>query len=278
MKEKNVYLELEMSTGKMYQYSKTEQEGYVKVVNTNPQRKKEAVSYRKYYDQGIVGALKGLTIRDTDFGKKISIALWHDVDDKMYYMSLPLFDGKKSVSSFATSVIRYSPFLELNDVYRFFPYVLEKEYQGKVTKNYGVSVKWSRTLDNAVDDINKIQMLTQETSKVLEDGTREVTPGDVPMKEWEEGITGTPEVNTKKRDKFLWDTLNANIKAFEGGGTQKITFNSKETSETPTQEPVQKAAVKEEGKALKPSKDFETKPAVVEAVDEDEDDDESLPF
>ena len=92
MNEKNVYLELEMSTGRLYQYSVTELDGYTKVVGVNPQTKKESISYRKYHDKGAVGALKGLSVRETKIGERLSVALFNDVDDKMYYLSFP-FSG-----------------------------------------------------------------------------------------------------------------------------------------------------------------------------------------
>jgi hypothetical protein len=276
MQGKNVYLELEMSTGKMYQYSKTEQEGYVKVVGQNPQTKKEAVSYRKYYENGIVGDLKGLSVRETDHGKKLSVVLWNEVDDKMYFMSFPLFDQKKSISSFATSIIRYSPALELNTTYRFFPYVIEDEYKGKPQKKYGVSIKWGRVSDGAVDDVNKIPMLTMERTKTLEDGTKEVIPGDVPRTEWEEDITGGVTANTKKKDKYLWDTLNANLKEFTGGGSTKKTFNSKDPSDVQAEAPKQEEKKAESTPAVKPNPDFDTKPEKVTVADEEDEDD--LPF
>ena len=270
MNERNVYLDLEMSTGKLYQYSNVEQDGYTKHVGVNPQTKKESVSYRKYYTEGIVGALKGLSIRETNFGKKLSLALWHDVEEKMYFITLPLFDQNKSISSFATSVIRYSPNLSFDEVYRIYPYVVENEYKGQIIKKYGVSIKWSRTKDNAVDNINAIPMLSVEKTTTNAAGEKEIIKGDVPMKEWEENIDGTPVANTKKRDKYLWEVLNSNLIEYVGTGTKTPTFNSKE-------DVAEDKKPEEKQKPVRPSTDFENTPAVAE-VDEDDEDDEELPF
>lgn len=283
--EKNVYLELEMSTGRMYQYSKTEKDGFTKTVTENPTTKVQTISYRKYFEDGVFGNLIGLSVRDTNFGKRLSVVLDHPVDDLTYFMTLPLFDAKDRITSFATSVIRCIKSLEQGAPYRFYPYAIEDKENigkdGKPRKNYGVSIRVARLEDNAIDDVNKLPMLTLEKVERHADGTETIIPGDVPRIEWKESVTGEPKADTEKRDKFLFTLLKEYEIALSGGATKK-TFNSKDPASTPVA-----AATQAEAPALSTitqapaqesvkSEPVFTKEAVVEVAEDEEELD--LPF
>ncbi len=285
-KEKNVYLELEGSTGRMYEYSKEEKDGFIKHTAENPKTKKTSISYRRYFEEGVYGNLKGLSIRETDFGQKLSVFLDNPVDDKRYFLSFPIFDPKNDIATYATSIIAYLPNLIEGKPYRFFPYAIEEEANGKTRKKYGVSIKIARLSDGAVDDVNAIPRLSFEYVKKNPTGDDEIVAGDVPKTEWEEDFAGKMQPNNKNRNKFLWNTLKEHLIISEDGGSTKKTFNSMEENEDdPNLNP------KQEEKAVSPNKSFDsevekkaepkkeaTKKAAVVEESDDDDDDSKLPF
>lgn len=193
------YLQIDYSTGGIFQFSKTEQEGYEPHTNT-----KGTVSYRKVYNKGLYGTLKGVTIRDTDFGKEISIAVLDKAGDNNY-LNLPLFDQKKNLASYAESFITVLPELKLGNPYRFYAYNIKEE--GQKYSKVGISVAHADIQAETADKENKIKKLSYTYTK---DG-KEVK-GDVPAIVWEEDYTGATTMNATAKNKYLYDVLMANVK------------------------------------------------------------------
>ena len=86
---KKMYLQLEFMTGKVFEYSKEPQEGYVEFTSTKGNK-----SYRKYH-QGITGELDSVSIRDTNFGQELSVTL--KSDEASMYLNFALKDQKDFV-------------------------------------------------------------------------------------------------------------------------------------------------------------------------------------
>jgi hypothetical protein len=192
------YLQIDYSTGNIFQFSKTEQEGYESHTNT-----KGVVSYRKIFKKGLYGTLKGITIRDSDFGKEISIAVT-DIKGEANYLNMPLFDAKKNLASYAESFITVLPQLKLNSPYRFYGYNIKEEGQ-KYSKT-GLSVAHADIQAEVADKENKIPKLTYTYTK---DGVE--VKGDIPAIIWEEDFDGSRSMNAKAKNKYLYDILMANV-------------------------------------------------------------------
>lgn len=190
-----VYLQVEFGSGNLYEYSKDEKEGFEKFESKN-----NKISYRRYFKRGIFGAYRGVSIRESNFGKKVSI-LMEGKDNTFYYIELPLFNQNKSISPYAESLIRYLPFMKEGYGYRVFPYAMERE--GTEYKSYGVSVSHADVIQEAVIENYNLEKLSYP--KKGEDG--KMIDGDIPQIVWEESIDGEKEMNRKERDKYLYSIL-----------------------------------------------------------------------
>lgn len=286
----NIYLQVEGSTGKLYEYSKDPKEGYVEHRYVN-KAGVTSITYRKYHNNGVYGTLLNITTRDSAIGPQLSVAMENAEGDRMY-INVPLQDAKSNFANYAQAIIAYMPGLIPGRVYRMFPYVIEDQKKG--TKSTGVSFKYARLSDLAVDDNNLPPKLSYEV--VDRDGV--VTKaGDIPALEWELGVLDNPVANASKRNKYLMSVLkdhpvgDPNI----GGGTKK-TFDStaegeqtappKMESEAKKPESKETAKASEKTAGLSPNKEFDStaKMPAVEVEDGapvtslEDDDDDDLPF
>jgi len=193
-----VYLQIDYSTGSIFRYSKTEQEGYEPHTNT-----KGVISYRQIFKKGLYGKLKGVTLRDSDFGKEISIAV-EDKTGEMNYLNMPLFDAKKNLASYAESFITVLPQLKVGNPYRFYAYNIKEEGQ-KYSKT-GISVLPADLVSETVNKEDKLPKLTYTFTK---DGIE--TKGDIPGIIWEEDFDGSKTMNAKAKNKYLYDVLMTNL-------------------------------------------------------------------
>lgn len=269
---RTIYLQVENSSGHFFEFSKEEKEGFVKHEYTNKQNVTK-VSWRKYYEYGIFGTLKNITTKDSKIGTQISVCM-DDVEGNRYFIQIPLQDSKSNITSFATSLISYMKSLKEGKDYRFQAYVLESEdKKGKTRKNYGVTFRYARLTDNAVDNKNTPKKLTfPRTNK---DG-KTIEKGDIPAIEWEDGVGDKPVANKSKQNKFLWSHFKENVLGdpnLRGVGYTQNTFDS--TSE---EEAKPEGGSKKKGKKKKKkNKDSKSKKNVVAGVDDEEEDDD-LPF
>jgi hypothetical protein len=205
----NIYLQVEFGSGTIFQYSKTNQEGYESHINT-----KGTESWRKFYKKGLYAKLESVSVRDTDFGKEISIATKLGNGDSAY-LNFPLLDQKKNLASYAESFITILPSLKVGESYRFFPYNIKGENDKYA--NIGMSVVLAN-LENesVVEGVEKPVRLTYSyTSK---DG-KEVK-GDIPAVVWEEDFDGSKTMNSKAKNKFLYDVLTKHTSGNTESSTQ----------------------------------------------------------
>ena len=194
----NIYLQINYADGQVYQYSKDAKEGYESHKNT-----KGVESFRKYYKKGVYGTLTGVSIRESDFGKEISVAL-KDKNGDSLYLNMPLFDAKKNLASYAESFIGVLPSLKVGTGYRIFPYNIKEEGQ-KYSKT-GVSVVLANVETETVLEAEKPKRLSYTYTK---DGVE--VPGDIPAIVWEEDFDGSRTMNAKAKNKYLYDVLMANL-------------------------------------------------------------------
>jgi len=242
----NVYLKIEYSTGKVYEYSKDEKEGFEK--HTSEKGKE---TYRRYFPRGVYGTLRGVTIREVEFNgtktKEVSVAM-RDKDQNNVYLNLPLFDGKKNITDYAEGVISYLGGLTQRNEYRIYPFNIPNENNPKYS-TVGVSIKTANLETEKVDEDSDLPKLKKSYTK--KDGTKVV--GEIPEIIFEKDFDGSWTKDAKARNKFLYQTLEAFV---ENG-------NSVEETTTP--------APKAEAKpAIQPDKSFDK---VAPSVDNDD-----LPF
>lgn len=293
------YLQLEASTGSLYEYSKTEKDGFEKHVYVG-QDGVEKISYRRYHNAGIFGILKSVRRREVDMnGKKVlnMSVIMESQEGDTYYIGFPLKNGKGDIQDFAVAVLAYLPNLKEGSPYRFFPYAIEDKETKR--KSYGVSIMHARLSDNAVDKTNKIPRLTYEVG----DGNGGVkTPGDIPRLEWDV-VMDKPTANAKNRNEYLWNIFKEYEIVGSLSSNSVATFNSMEENSSQPEAPApapkaeagapapapKKAAPSAEAPAvadkpktsMRPSESFEqeAKPAAAPAFEAaDDDDDIELPF
>lgn len=251
---RTIYLQTEFKSGKLFEFSKDPQEGFEPHTNT-----KGVISYRRYIKEGIYGIYRGTTIRDTNFGKEISIQMV-SVENDNIYMSFPLFDQKKSIASYAESFIAVLPAMELNYVYRVLPYAMDND---KGYKNYGVSVKHADMHAKTVREDYPLARLTYTYDKKVGDGYVR-TEGDIPAVVWETGVTGDKEKNTKEKDRYLYQVLESNASVYEKvsnkttGGEPPKPVNGTEAPTPSNEAPQQNAPAPEPAKVTpEPIKAYE---------------------
>lgn len=192
----NIYLQIDFKTGNIFQFSKNIQEGYESHINT-----KGVESWRKIYKKGLYAKLESISVRDSDFGKEISLATKLGKGDTAY-LNFPLFDQRKNIASYAESLIALLPSLKIGESYRFFPYNIKGDNDKYA--NIGVSIVLADLANDSVKEgVDKLARLTYSyTSK---DGVAVV--GDIPAVVWEEDYTGAKTMNQTAKNKFLYDTL-----------------------------------------------------------------------
>lgn len=191
----NVYLQVDFKTGNIFQYSKAIQEGYESHINT-----KGTESWRKIYKKGLYSKLESISIRDSDFGKEISVATKLGNGDNAY-LNFPLFDEKKNIASYAESFIAVLPALKVGESYRFFPYNIKADTD-KYAK-IGFSVKLADLANETV--LEGVDALLKLSYSYIKDGVPVV--GDIPAIVWEEDYTGAKTMNKTAKNKFLYDVL-----------------------------------------------------------------------
>jgi hypothetical protein len=272
MAKENIYLNLESGSGTLYQNSKTEQEGFVKHVNT-----KNTISYRKYFKMGVFGILRGVSIRPSSIGEQLSLA-FEGAGDVMYYVSIPLRDMQQGISTYASAVISYLPYLVEGEPYKFSPWAMERK-DNPEKKNYGVSFKYANIETEEYDNSTKINRLSFSYYK---DG--EIVEGEVPAGIWKKKA-GKDFLDTTDRDEFLWNVLEEN--KFGATTESKATYvhtpagGQATVAKTATPAPAAKvqggSAIEKAQGSFEASAKKAAPVAEVETVEE-EDDNEELPF
>jgi hypothetical protein len=254
----NIYLQVEFKSGNVFEFSKDEKQGFEEHKNS-----KGVVTYRKYYKEGIYGIYKGTTIRDTKFGREVSIHLVDSYGNNCF-LSLPLFTQKKTIAPYVESFITVLPSMEKEYVYRVFPYSMQRE--GTEYKNYGVSVMHADMYEKTVRKDYPLERLSYGKWGENE----EWIDGDIPKAEWVESVDGGKEQDRRERDRFLYKVLEENASHYEKTSNHVTSseppkpFNSQQAPQVPApQKEAPKPVSKEESKPTPESVNSES------AIDED---------
>lgn len=203
-----VYLQLEFSTGKIFEYSKEPKEGYVEFTSSKGNK-----SYRKYH-RGITGELESVSIRDTQFGQEVSISLKQD--DTVFYLSFSLMDQKGFVdSNYCEDLISRLPNLEKGATYTVNPYRFIPE--GKQYDQTGVSIKQG---DLKIEKAYTNSYTNREGEEVK---------GDIPAVVWRKDATGKnkPSAASKEaRSDFFLEKLKDQTDRLKWTGSNSQAYGS----------------------------------------------------
>lgn len=179
------YLQLDYKSGNLFEYSGTQKEGFEK--HTSKTGKE---SFRKYHKYGAEGVLNSVSVRDSDFGKQLSIAL-----EGGTYINFGLHDQKGNIDQFAEQVIKVLPILNKGDQVKIAPYNFLPEGE-KYTKS-GVSISVAG---------EKVKGMTN--SYYNKEG--DLVAGDVPAVKWKKDALGTNKpsaASLEEKNDFLTEVL-----------------------------------------------------------------------
>ncbi len=218
-----VYLQLEFTSGKIFEYSKEPKEGYVEFTSTKGNK-----SYRKYH-QGITGELDSVSIRDTQFGQEISVSLKQE--NAQVYLTFSLMDQKGFVdSNYCEDLINKLPKLEKGSTYTVNPYRFVPE--GKTYDQTGVSIKQG--------DLKIEKAFTN--SYTTKEG--EVVVGDIPAIVWKKDAMGKnkPSAASKEaRSDFFLEKLAEQTERLKWTRNEATSYGSQPN--TPTMQAARPAEI-----------------------------------
>jgi hypothetical protein len=183
------YLQLEFGSGKFFEYSKEEKDGYVKHTST-----KGNVSWRKYADEGVTGTLESVSIYDGKFGQQISLNIREG--EEIYYVPIDIYDQSKQVdNTYAESLIKLLPQLEKGQNITITGYNFKPD--DSPYSRIGISVKVS-------GEKLKSNIINSYYNK-----KGELVPGDIPAIIWVEklGKKKPSAASIEAKDEYLLDLL-----------------------------------------------------------------------
>lgn len=214
--------------GSLFQYSKDEKEGYVKHTNS-----KGKESYRKYYNTGVEGALKSISLKKNEYlnnREELEFVL-DNVGDE-YHITFPVLnnDGTQ-VDDFVEAIVRQLPNLNKGETYNINNWRLNKGdvINDEIVKytNSGVTIK---------KDGEKVGYAL---TYVTDDNPK----GDIPRLEWKEIAGKNRPTAASKEAKlvFLYETLTKEVERLSGTNTtnSKPQTSSKPSNKIPTATPQQ---------------------------------------
>jgi len=152
------YLSLDYKSSNLFEFSSTPKEGFEKNVSSTGKE-----SYRKYYKYGVEGTLNNVSVRESNFGRQLSIAL-----DEGIYLNFGIADQKGNVDSNTEQLIKVLPELNKGDAIKIAPYRFLPE--GSKYDKSGITVSVNG---------EKVKGLTNAYYK---DGV--FVDGDVPAVKW----------------------------------------------------------------------------------------------
>lgn len=199
MSNGKIYLQLDYKSGNLFEYSSTLKEEFEQHTS-----KTGKTSFRKYHKYGYEGVLNSVSVRDSDFGKQISIAF-----DEGVYINFSLSDQKGNVDQFAEAVIKVLPSLSKGDLVKVAPYNFIPEGE-----------KYSKTGVSFTVNGEKVKGLTNS----YYNQTGDLIAGDVPAVIWKKnalGVNKPSAASLEEKNDFLSEVLVREAKrlAWKSGGS-----------------------------------------------------------
>lgn len=187
MSNENVYLQLDFGSGNLYQYSKDGGEGFEKHTSSTGKE-----SFRKYHKYGTEGTLSSVSVRDSAFGKQLSIGFEEGI-----FINFGLNDQKGNIDQYAEAVIKILPKVNKSDKLSVSPYKFRPE--GEKYDKTGISFKVNN---------EKIKGLTN----TYDDKNGKEVAGDIPKVIWKidklDKTKKKPDLaSVEKKNDYLTDVL-----------------------------------------------------------------------
>lgn len=221
-----IYLELDEKKAKFFEYSKNQKEGFEKYESSNGK-----ISYRKYYNDGVIGVLKFINEREdelTNGGKVKKLSLVLDNQNTRQYLGMHILTAKGNMGQFVEQLIPFLPNLKKDEAYRVYPYEMEVLYtdtngKDKIAVNKGVSIY-------TYDIENNVKLVKVERAHSFG------KEGDIPDVIWEKeedmGVIKNIK-NDKERRNYLYNILKKSLSSQETSTKQTESQPPKNDSEKP---------------------------------------------
>ena len=212
-------------TGQLFQYSSDEKEGYVKHTNS-----KDKVSYRKYYNTGVEGVLKNISLRKNEYlNNREELRFELDNVGETYMVDFPVLNNNgDEVDDFVEAIIRQLPNIQKGDNININNWRLNK---GDVINNE--VVKYTNSGVTIKKDGEKVGYAL---SYVTDNNPK----GNIPKLEWKEvaGKNRPTAVSKEAKLVFLYETLQKEVARLSGTtATAKPKSSSKPSNKVPTATP-----------------------------------------
>lgn len=211
--------------GSLFQYSKEEKEGYQAHTNS-----KGKVTYRKYYNKGVEGILKSISLKKNEhLNNREELQFVLDNVGEEYQITFPVLNNNgDEVDDFVEAIIRQLPGMEKGQTYNINNWRLNK---GDVINDE--VVKYSNSGVTIKKDGEKIGYALS----YITDNNPE---GDIPRLEWKEIAGKNRPTAASKEGKlvFLYETLKKEVDRLSGTNTaSKPQAASKSSGKVPTPTP-----------------------------------------
>lgn len=135
----STYLKVDWKSGQFAEYSKEAGEGFEAYTNGNGDTR-----YKKLYRDGITASFQGIELKNSDYGLQLAVS-FKDGEDWLN-LQVPVLDQRDQITTYAVEIGRFLPNLIKGQVYRVFPYFIEKDGNENMYDKRGISFK--------VDDID----------------------------------------------------------------------------------------------------------------------------
>ena len=107
-----IYNQLDFKTSRLYEYSKTEKEGFDEHVNTVGTK-----SYRRYQNSGVTGTLANVSVKESKIGDQLNVTL-RDEDGNYLQNQFSLYDQNGFVdNNFCEDIISKLRNMKKGEVY-----------------------------------------------------------------------------------------------------------------------------------------------------------------
>jgi hypothetical protein len=274
MANKAIYLQINYSDGKLFEYSKEAKVGFDPHLNKDG----EPSGYRYYHEDGLAGIFLGARMKDGHFGKELELSF--GVGEQLYHIQTGLLNqSNDQLTDYAESIVVRLPNMNLGEVYRVFPYSMPQE-EGSQYMKKGVSFKSFISTTNVFKDWPAVEKAVnyQRTGEEIADP--ETT---VPALVWETNFAGNkaPTASSKEaRLNFLGALLTKELVRLKStkadSGSSTYTPPNVKTSAKTNSGPVQKNITAEDARPQDtPDLDFPTSDGVIPPSGNADDD---LPF
>lgn len=267
-----VYLQVEMSTGNLFEYSKTEKEGFEPHTSTNTSGESKK-SFRRYFKEGLFAKYKGFLRKKDEFnGKTIPklVLVFEDLSTR-YILEIGETTTSGRYSDFVVSFVSFLPALVVDEVYRVFPYSIT---EGKRTTK-GISFKYGKMADPsngilpAYDKDTKLPgVLTFER---FDSKTNETIPGDIPRLIFTKIGDDKWNINSADRDAFIYKMLSENVSESVSSSNVETFTKGEESAAPVVNTPVANPAIASNTASATKSTAVQSEVSGVEVEEEDED-------